>query len=144
MTKNDGSRSLLNSLPIFKNRDWGSPEKNSAAAELARRIENMANQGNQAEMQKLVAEVEHFMSPAFVLFKRTATLTERHRSRTWRTTTDNVAWKVLMDRTSTILQHKDTKELTEITPNIVAFLRRRNEHVLAQGLEDALKTCTRR
>ena len=144
MTKNEGAHALLNSLPIFKNRDWGSAEKNSAAVELARRIEKVAIQGSQAEMQKLIAEVEHFMSPAFVLFKRTRSLTERHGSRTWRTTSDNATWKVLMDRASTILQHKDAKELTEITPNIIAFLQRRNEHVLAQGLEDALKTCTRR
>lgn len=49
-----------------------------------------------------------------------------------------------MDRTAVVVKRRDSAELTDIARRIIAFLRQRNEHVLAQGLEEALNMSRRR
>ena len=141
MKREDTVRTLLNSIPIFTNRNWGYPEKNNRATELAHSIKKAVNLRNDAEMEKLVVEINHFMSPTFVLFERMKRLTERQGQRTWRTMQDNATWGDLMDRTLVIIRRRDNAELTEIALRIIRFLRRRNEHVLAQNLEEAANIC---
>lgn len=140
MKHEDTTRTLLNSILIFKSRDWGSPEKNNEATELTRRIQRAVTMRDDTEMEKLVTEIQYFMSATFVLFKRMERLVKRHGQRVWQTPQENEIWSGLIERTSVIIKRKDSAELVEIAPRIVAFLRRRNEHVLAQNLEDALKT----
>jgi hypothetical protein len=139
MKREDTVRTLLNSVPIFTNRDWGSSEKNNEAIELTRRIQKAVTLRDEIEMDKLVAEIQHFMSETFVLFKRMERLVKRQGQRAWRTPQDNETWSRLIERTSIIIKRKDSVELIEITPRIIKFLRLRNEHVLAQSLEDASK-----
>lgn len=141
MKHEDTIRTLLNSIPIFTSRDWGYPEKNNKAAELAHSIKRAVNLRNDAEMKKLVAEIEYFMSPTFVLFKRMERLIERQGQRTWHTVQDNATWSGLIERTLIIIQRRDNAELVEIASRIITFLRRRNEHVLAQSLEEAANIC---
>jgi hypothetical protein len=140
MKREDTTRTLLNTISIFTNRDWGSSEKNSEATELTRRIERAVTMRDDTEMEKLVAEIQYFMSATFVLFKRMERLVKRHGQKVWQTSQDNETWGGLIERTSVIIKRKDSAELVEIAPRIIAFLRRRNEHVIAQSLEDALKT----
>ena len=139
MKREDTVRTLLNTISIFTNRDWGSSEKNNEATELTRRIQKAVTMRDDTEMEKLVAEIQYFMSATFVLFKRMEGLVKRHGQRVWQTPQDNGTWGGLIERTSVIIKRKDSAELVEIAPRIIAFLRRRNEHVLAQSLEDALK-----
>jgi hypothetical protein len=141
MKRDDTIQILLNSISIFTNRDWGYPEKNNRAAELAHSIQKAVNLCNDVEMEKLVVEIQSFMSPSFVLFKRMESLIKRQEQRAWRTAQDNATWSGLIERASIIIQRRDNAELVEIAPRIITFLRRRNEHVLAQSLEEATNIC---
>lgn len=140
MKREDTVRTLLNTISIFANRDWGSSEKNNAVAGLARRIRQAVTLRDETEMEKLFREIQYFMSATFVLFKRMERLVERHGQKMWHTPQDNSTWSGLIQRTSIIIRRRDGAELVEIAPRIIRFLRLRNEHVLAQSLEDALKT----
>ena len=141
MNREDTVRTLLNAISIFTNRDWGSSEKNNAATELTRHIQKAVNLRDEIEMEKLVKEIQHFMSATFLLFRRMERLVEWHGQKEWRTPEDTKIWRNLVERTSTIVRRRDGTELVEIAPRIIAFLRKRNEHVLAQNLEDALCAC---
>ncbi|MES2315124.1 MAG: hypothetical protein V4486_00085 [Patescibacteria group bacterium] len=144
MGREDTVRTLLNSIPIFTSRDWGSVERNGRAVELAKSIRAAVDQRDDAKMKELAKEIDYFMSPSFVLFKRMERLIERQGQRVWRAEQDNAAWQSLIRRTSIVTRRRDTAELAEIAPRIIAFLKQRNEHVLAGSLEEALATCKAR
>lgn len=144
MKREETLQALLNSIPMLTNRDWGSPEKNNRATELAQFIRSAINQSSNAEMERLVLEIKYFMSPTFVLSERMKRLIERHGQRAWRTPQDNTTWSGLMERTSIIVGRRDEKELLEIVQRVIAFLRQRNEHVLAQNIEGAVNMSKQR
>lgn len=139
MKQKEFGQILLNSLSLLDHRRWESLEKNNKAAELSQQIRTAINTGNTAELEKLTAEVKYFMSPTFTLFERVKRLTQVETDRSWTKESDTVAWKALLSRATTVIHRNDTEELKQITERIIAFLKSRNGHVLAQNLEDALK-----
>lgn len=141
MGPTDSAQTLLNLIPMFTSRDWGSPEKNSRAVELARSIREAVHLRDDAKVAKLVQEVQFFMAPTFVFFKRLERLAGQEYK--WRTTQDDTTWSGMMDRTRTIVERNDKVEVVEIAPRIIAFLRKRNGHVLAQNIQEALDMCRR-
>ncbi len=141
MSLTDSAQALLNSVPMFISRDWGSSEKNSRAMELARSIREAVHLRDETKVAALVQEVRYFMAPTFVLFRRLDRLAKQeHR---WRTQQDDTTWSGMMSRTRTIVERNDDSEVVEIAPKIIAFLRKRNGHVLAQSMQEALDMCKR-
>lgn len=144
MDSQDTERALLNSLSSIDHRNWESLEKNNKGAELVKRIREASIKKDAAELTKLVVEMKQFMSSDFTLFERMKRITRDEAGRSWSKPQDTEVWKNYMQRAVLVVERRDKDELLELAQKIAAFLRRRNGHILAKSIEEALKLAARR
>jgi hypothetical protein len=144
MTADDTRRALMNSIATIAGRRWESPEKNNRAAELARKVPEAVNRQDQAEIEKLVKEMQQFVSPTFTLFARLERLAKEQATKEWPKREDGVVWKSYIERAALVVSRRDGDEVILLAQRIVGFLRQRNGHVLASNIEEAVKMAGRK
>src|SRR3989344_4391411 len=136
MNPEDTRRALMNSISSVARRNWESPEKNNKAAELSRRVQDAMARQDQGELSELALEMRHFMAPTFTLFERVSRLTREQANKKWSKSEDETSWRKLVERARIVVTRRDSEELVQVAERLVAFLRQRNGHVLAQSLEE--------
>ena len=143
MNQEDTRRALMNSISSVARRNWESPEKNNKAAELSRRVQDAMARQDQGELSELALEMRHFMAPTFTLFERVSRLTREQANKKWSKSEDETSWRKLVERARIVVTRRDSEELVQVAERLVAFLRQRNGHVLAQSLEEAMRMTKR-
>lgn len=135
--KKETERQLLRFAAELKQRDWGDPERNTFASQLANKITLAVHQGDSRPLEELQRDVVWFRSPVFTLGERINILMRGQKDRVWKTDRDNRLWQGLVVRAEIAYRKRDQSELKELGRKISGFLRRNNEHKLAQPLDDA-------
>ena len=138
MTRTETGTVLLRLIDEYRDRDWGSPERNNLWPDLSRRIRLALHTKNESELAAVERELHWFMTPVFVLAQRMTRIIERRKDKVWKSPVDQETWKNFVARSNAAISRKDQREIRDLGRKMTEFLRRRNEHVLAEQLEHAL------